>query len=427
MNSQWSNRATQIGEWYRNAALTTFSAIVLLLLLNLGLGVLYLARDTFSGEEPRVDSRVKDYRERHVDLEAYSKLSQDQANELLDDQAVFWSKGFLYAPWVQFRGPEFHSRWLNTDNYGHRLTRSPRSSDQNRLKVFLFGGSTTFGYGVADEHTIPSYLQTFLEEGDPATAVAVSNYAQAYYYSSQEMQAFFRLLKQGMVPNYAIFIDGLNDIGLRTQRVLGFDEPWFTPEMTALWDARRGSSQQADPALSQGRAESALLSRLPMVRFARSIASRVLPQSVPDVDKKPEPKESHPAVVDPERVAREVENITSVYLANMTMTQAVCQTYRIKCLFVWQPVPFYKYDAKLLRNPSSNIQPHWSRVFAGMSELRRDNFLYLGDMLENSSAKAYVDQVHYNERVNGEIAKAIYRFIRSNQKAKPVAPASAKH
>lgn len=190
MNSQWSNRATQIGEWYRNAALTTFSAIVLLLLLNLGLGVLYLARDTFSGEEPRVDSRVKDYRERHVDLEAYSKLSQDQANESV-----------------------------------------------------------------------------------------------------------------------------------------------------------------------------------------------------------------------------------RLYLANMAMTQAFCQTYRIKCLFVWQPVPFYKYDAKLLRNPSSNIQPHWSRVFAGMSELRRDNFLYLGDMLENSSAKAYVDQAHYNERVNGEIAKAIYGFIRSNQKA----------
>lgn len=416
MKSHWSNRASKIGEWYRSVAVITFSAVVLLVLLNLGLGTIYLVRDTFWREEPRVDSRVKDYRERHVDLEAYSKLSQDQVNELLDDQDVFTSRGFLYAPWVQFRAPEFHSRWFNTDSDGHRLSKSVRSLEQNGLKVFLFGGSTTFGYGVTDEHTIPSYLQTFWEEGEPAAAVAVSNYAQGYYYSSQEMQVFFGLLKQGMVPNYAVFIDGLNDIGLRTQRALGFDEPWFTPDMTALWDARRGSAQQAGSALNQGRADSTLLSRLPMVRFARSIALRVLPQSSPDADKKPEPKESQPIAVDPERVAREVENITSVYLANMAMTQAVCQKYRVKCLFVWQPVPFYKYDVKLLRNPSSHFHPHWKQVFTRMSELHRDNFLYLGDMLENSSAKAYVDQVHYNERVNGEIAKAIYHFIRSNQK-----------
>lgn len=418
MKSHWSNRVSKIGEWYRSAAITTFSAIVLLVLLNLGLGTIYLVRDIFWGEEPRVDSRVKD-RGRHVDLEAYSKLSRDQVNELLDYQDVFTSKGFLYAPWVQFRAPEFHSRWLNTDSNGHRLTRSPRSRslNQNGLKVFLFGGSTTFGYGVTDEHTIPSYLQTFLDEDEPAIAAVVSNYAQGYYYSSQEMQVFFSLLKQGMVPNYAVFIDGLNDIGIRIHRALGFDEPWFTPDMTAIWDARRGSSQQAGPPLNEGRADSTLLSRLPMVRFARSIALRVLPQSAPDAEKKPESKESQPVAVNPERVAREVENITSVYLANMAMTQAVCHKYRIKCLFVWQPVPFYKYDVKLLRNPSGHFQPHWRQVFTRMSELQRDNFLYLGDMLEKSSAKAYVDPVHYNERVNGEIAKAIYHFIRSNQKA----------
>lgn len=417
MNNHWSNRTARIGEWYRNTALATFSVIMMIVLLNFGLGTIYLARDTFGGEEVHVDSRVKHGRERHVDLEAYSKLSQDQVKELLDDQDVFTSKGFLYAPWVQFRAPEFHSRWLNTDGNGHRLTRAPRSSGQNRLKVFVFGGSTTFGYGVADEHTIPSYLQTFLEEGDPATAVSVSNYAQGYYYSSQEMQAFFGLLKQGIVPNYVVFIDGLNDIGIRTQRVLGFDEPWFTPDMTALWDARRGASQQAGPALNQSTTDSAMLSRLPIVRFARSIASRILPRSVPDVDKKSEPKQSQPVAVDSEQVAREVESITSVYLANMAMTQAVCRQYRITCLFVWQPVPFYKYDVRLLRNPSLNIRPHWKQVFTVMSELHRENFLYLGDMLEKSSMKAYVDQVHYNERVNGEIAKAIYHFIRSNQRA----------
>lgn len=416
IRGRWSTWASQIGELYRSAAITTFGVILLLVLLNLGLGTIYLMRDAFWQEEPQVDPRVQSGRGRHVDLEAYSRLSPGQVNELLDDQDVFTSKGFLYAPWVQFHAPEFHSRWLNTDSNGYRITKAPPSSSRERFKVFVFGGSTTFGYGVSDEHTIPSYLQTLLEGEALARTVAVSNYGQGYYYSSQEMQVFLGLIKQGIVPDYAIFIDGLNEVGLRTQGILGYDEPWFTPEIMSLWDARRGQSQQGDAARDHARGEFTLLSRLPMVRFARSVGVRILPQFISNGDRKPESKPSEPDVVDFERVSREVESITSVYLANITMIQAICQQYRVTCLFVWQPVPFYKYDIDLLRNPDRRIRPHWQQVFTRMSGLRRNDFLYLGDMLEKSSAKAYVDQVHYNERANEEIAKAIHIFLRSDRR-----------
>ncbi len=416
MKGCWRTWVAQIATLYRSAALVTFGVILVLVLLNLGLGTIYLLRDRFWQDEPQVDLEGKFGHNRSVDLGAYSRLSPSQVEELLDDQDAFTNKGFLYTPWVQFHAPEFHGRWLHTDSSGYRTTKAPRSSSREHLKVFVFGGSTTFGYGVSDEHTIPSYLQTIWDEGDSAESVVVSNYAQAYYYSSQEMQVFLKLIKQGIVPAYAIFIDGLNEVGLRTQRVLGYDEPWFTPDLTALWDAQRASSRQVNPVRRDGVDDGALLARLPMVRFARSIAARVWPQSISGVEDISESKRSLQAMADPGRVGREVEAITSVYLSNMTMIHAVCREYRIKCSFVWQPVPFYKYDKKFLRNPDIRIRPHWQQVFGAMSKIHRNDFLYLGDMLEQSSTRSYVDQVHYNEHVNEEIARAIYRFVHLDRK-----------
>ena len=227
---------------YRVSAFITFSFIVLIVLFNLGLGGLYFVHDSLVQRDSLIDSRVQPGRDKYVDLQAYSRLSAAEANAFLDEQDVFGSNGFLYAPWVQFRASEFHGQWLNTDSHGFRRTKAPRSSDPASLKVFVFGGSTTFGYGVPDDYTIPSYLQTTMEEGGSQRRVLVSNYGQGYYYSSQEMQLFLGLIKKQIIPDYAIFIDGLNDIGLRKRdRGLGYDDPWFTPEIRSLWDAKRGA------------------------------------------------------------------------------------------------------------------------------------------------------------------------------------------
>jgi hypothetical protein len=81
-----------------------------------------------------------------------------------------------------------------------------------------------------------------MEDKFPQTSVIVSNYGQGYYYSSQEMQLFLSLIKKGVIPEYAVFIDGLNDVGVRVQgKRLGYDEPWFTSEVKDLWDAKRGA------------------------------------------------------------------------------------------------------------------------------------------------------------------------------------------
>ena len=58
---------------------------------------------------------------------------------------------FRFAPWVGYRQGETTSRFVNVDAYGIRSNGpAPRDVTTIQGAVWFFGGSTTFGYGVAD-------------------------------------------------------------------------------------------------------------------------------------------------------------------------------------------------------------------------------------------------------------------------------------
>src|SRR6185369_12207002 len=100
---------------------------------------------------------------------------------------------------------------VTVDPAGFRAGRDQRPwpPDPARFNVFVFGGSTTFGYGVADGDTIASQLQPLLARH--GRDVAVYNFGRGYYYSTQERILYEQLLAGGFVPALAVFIDGLND------------------------------------------------------------------------------------------------------------------------------------------------------------------------------------------------------------------------
>lgn len=84
-------------------------------------------------------------------------------------------------------------------------------NDDNASKLingsaWVFGGSTTFGYGVSDNQTIPYYL-SHLDSG-----LAYINFGAPAYHQNLEIEKLILLLKKGYRPKRVIFVDGLNDI-----------------------------------------------------------------------------------------------------------------------------------------------------------------------------------------------------------------------
>jgi hypothetical protein len=92
----------------------------------------------------------------------------------------------------------------------------------------------------------------------------------------------------------------------------------------------------------------------------------------------------------------------------------------VKAVFVWQPVPVYKFDLKW--HPFSQAPSFAEHWFPGigyrhMADLRRTNapaaeLLWLADMQENAREQLYVDAVHYTAKMSGQIAAEIARFMR---------------
>lgn len=90
--------------------------------------------------------------------------------------------------------------------------------------VWFLGGSTMFGVGQRDDHTIPNEVARLAAaDGRPVTVV---NLAVESWVNWQETLRFIELLTLGRQPDVVVFYDGVNELGSASERVrYGVAEP----------------------------------------------------------------------------------------------------------------------------------------------------------------------------------------------------------
>lgn len=109
---------------------------------------------------------------------------------------------YRYLPAAGFIEAPLASPLINVDQHGIRSN----GLGEQRIDgaAWFFGGSTTFGFGVADRETIPAYLQSAL--GTP-----VLNFGVRAYNSALETRLLAHYLRLGFVPSEVLFLDGINE------------------------------------------------------------------------------------------------------------------------------------------------------------------------------------------------------------------------
>jgi len=90
-----------------------------------------------------------------------------------------------WRPYVLWRRRPFSGRLINVDESGLRRTWNPAGSEVGAARIFAFGGSTLWGNGARDEHTIPSYVSRLLN--DAGRPVRVTNFGELGFVSSQNL------------------------------------------------------------------------------------------------------------------------------------------------------------------------------------------------------------------------------------------------
>ncbi|MDP3091177.1 MAG: SGNH/GDSL hydrolase family protein [Nitrospira sp.] len=342
------------------------------------------------------------YQRDWIDLAAYEHVPESYVSEVLDDFFDLAKMGFTYQPWAHFSEPLFAGKRVHVvhDQLGFptRLTMNP-PNEQGRpeIRIFVLGGSTTFGYNVSDEHTFPTHLSAVLNERARAenlvAHIEVTNYGRGFYYPSQETALLIDLLRMGHRPNLVIFMDGVNLGDLQ-------DLPPFYSRFERRFRSMQFSG--LDPANQSASWISERLGWIPMVRVTKAIQNRM--SAAP---KKPEEEQ--------EKEDFETRHGVNMFRQNQLISRAVCQAYKIECLFFLQPNAVFNYPTQLWRRslPKSFMKSRdWLQlVYAQMQQ--DEGRIYLGDLfrLYGEGRKAIVDDCHYSPGFGRFLAEHVAKYV----------------
>ncbi|MGH9877070.1 MAG: hypothetical protein ACRD5H_05480, partial [Nitrososphaerales archaeon] len=275
------------------------------------------------------------------------------------------------------------------------------------MKVFIFGGSTIWGLGAADDSTIPSIFAR--EAKNKGINCEVTNFGQYAYVSTQGIIELMLQLQKGNIPDAVIFYDGVNDtFGAFQLGVPGlpFDEIRREKEFNLLegGELKTLAVQHEIKQLSIMRFLDGVLKKLNLRRDNI--------QSIPLKHEKP--------ISDRRNLAHAV---AETYFSNIKLVQALSKSYGFTCVFYWQPVIYLKQHLSEYEHKSLDLDFN----YPGMKEFYLDTYAYIRQRaagLNNDNAfhdissifsdirdPIFVDFNHMGERGNSLIAQRMVEDV----------------
>jgi len=332
-----------------------------------------------------------------VDAKLYSGWTQPEVAQLMrETYETAKISSYDYDQITQLKLRQLHGRYVNIEDGGFRRVggQGPWPLDPSALNIFVFGGSTAFGFALDDDHTIPSYLQEFARSR-LRRHVDLYNFGRPGYTSTQELLLFLSLLHDGFIPNVAVFVDGLNDCQEWTRApILGL--PWPDAYVYSAIEAEKNGIGYM------------LLQRLPMSSLATFISAGLGLRHGDEAGRRPSEVQAF---------------IVNRWLKNKKAIETLGGAYAVKVAFIWQPVAAYKYDLsynafgddKQLESEKYIPLVYPAIDMMGNRGLLGKNFLSLAGIQQDNKEILYVDPWHYNETFSAEIASKINHFLQARR------------
>ncbi|MDD4979813.1 MAG: SGNH/GDSL hydrolase family protein [Candidatus Omnitrophica bacterium] len=313
-------------------------------------------------------------------LRVYPGKGIGEIKDILKD-----SEGYPIEPTREYQA-SYRSRYVNVSKEGYRIIANQRgySQDKKQKNIFIFGGSTTWGYRLPDNETIASYVQDGLNKKDKGFLYNVFNYAICSGYSKYEKRYLERLIMHGRTPDYVIFIDGLNDfcrVALRwpeesNKRLLTYEKIFkkYVFEPYIFWKGE--------------------LSKLLGVNH--KIGNHLL-----QYDEK------------------SIEQASKELIFNWRAIKGICNQYDIKCIFVLQPIPVYDYPLEknlfLDKAALKEERAYYMAASKGYRLLLQadilNSFKYLDLHKLQIKGYEYLDSCHYTADFSKRIAEYLVEEI----------------
>ncbi|GAA4642041.1 hypothetical protein GCM10023115_03350 [Pontixanthobacter gangjinensis] len=389
---------------YRTTAIVVLNTLVFLVALNLALWAVFAVADhrpsmidTSSRLSPdgyfHENGTAVDNGKRMptnltiFDYKAYEGvMAEREIGEMLDEYYDHYQDGLKYQPYTQYAPRVFEGKYLNVERAPNgltvRRTINPPAEERTgkTIRIFTFGGSTTFGSGLPDQYNWPTRLSEILNARAKAAGsdvhVEITNYGRVGFYPTQELHLFMEVLRSGERPDIAIFLDGLN---------LGEDDD--TTGLTNFFAKAVNEAQQPSGARWEW---------LPMARAAKGVQNRLKPQNS---EKSPPPSKDE-----------RLEHMHERFVQFRTNVEAVSALYGVKPIFFLQPDAHYNYPVHLYGRGEMVVNPprraFKERLYARLRE--DDGFIDLTGLFEDyGDRKAVVDSAHFSPNFANFLAQNI--------------------
>lgn len=357
----------------------TYRVIAILLVLSVTLTIAVIwqlqrpaagaARQIFRGS----GSHVNFVRQNYPDFDftpLYPGLSAAEIDQL---QSECCSIRFAYEPFAQFIPRPMKTRFVEITEYGARINQvpAPWPPDPAAFNIFLFGGSTMFGYHLPNEQTVPARIEERLRRHFATTNLWFYNFGTGFHFSSQERARFVALAAENIVPHAAIFVDGLND----------FYHPLGAPEFS--FDLYNFTAPDGTAPQHVRRLEHGHFNNDQRTGLAEAVLAR--------------------------------------YRRNVHLINAVADRVGIQTFFVAHPVPYFAYPEKDPNVYPFLLESHepenalYRIGYARFKELADagsfgPRFLWAADVFKDAAKPMYADRVHYNPAGADKLAEHIARL-----------------
>jgi len=312
-----------------------------------------------------------------VAREEYKHLTDDQVNELLNATWNLPGGGWEYEEWVGFKEAERKSKFINVNSYGVRSNKQ-EVFDMNSINdaIWMFGGSTTFGYGVADAETIPAIIEK-------TTNNRVINFGRAYFYSAQENTFLTKILEAGYKPKKVIFLDGINE---------RCDIDSYQAEMKILF---RNSQKAYNWTLGDV---------IGPINFGLAKILAKLGKHSPQNNSKLHDLKCTSFGAE--------QSLEVIHLNNLIQRKALCSQYNLDCKTFVQPFA----GVHGIHNDYDMLKQEVRDKLYTKYQLMQDNWrkfgaIFVTDSLDKRNSHSFIDDVHYSVEANKLIAISISKHI----------------
>lgn len=316
----------------------------------------------------------------------------EQANKVTYHQYVLWRR----AP--------YQGEMLAIDQDGVRRTLHTQCDDRTFI-IWMFGDSVMWGAGAPDGDTIPSFVARDYEKaGRP---VCIVNYAEKGWANTQEMVGLIEQLKHATrKPDIVLFYDGGTEA--------------FAAYQSGQADVHSNYNSFKNFLDNWGAAQKASFSYFRQTntyRFLERIAVRAPFHRKQDEGPKARDREMISAAV--------VEN----YVQNMDIVNVLAKQYGFRAIFAWYPnMPvghkeLTSYEQQVLRmeyQKFSDLGPMYQAVYKRGREVKRPDFYYLGDLLDEQKSSLYVGISHLKPEGNQIVADRLFDILEHPAGPNPV-------